>query len=441
MTLVALHDRAPSPPRRDDVHPWMARGVLGISVGCDVLHGEAAPRESLSEKMRARVAGRARRVDGWNPHQVGDELKELVARAVHFCEGAADEVHGSAYNTPMRALILVAAAIALQGSSPARTNSTLTAVPGIKVGHATLAERPTGCTVVLIEKGAAAGVDVRGAAPATRDTDLLNPTKMVQQIFGVALSGGSLYGLSTGDGVLRFLEQKNIGITYGNRHIPIVPGASIFDLGVGDASIRPTADCGYRAAEAATDAPVAEGSVGAGAGATLGKFGGMARAMKSGVGSAAITMPDGLIVAALVVANPLGDVVDPATGQVVAGVRSTDGRGFADARAIIRAGRPRGAGAENSTIGVVATNARLSKAQASYLAQLADDGYARTIYPIHTMADGDTVFAVATGDKSGDADLVTLGALAADVMAQAVIRAATQATSVAGVPALRDLKR
>jgi L-aminopeptidase/D-esterase-like protein len=193
-------------------------------------------------------------------------------------------------------------------------NPTLTAVPGIKVGHHTLTERPTGCTVVLIEAGATAGVDVRGAAPATRDTDLLGPTKMVQQIHGIALSGGSLFGLSSTDGVLRYLEEKNIGIVYGARHIPIVPAASVFDLGVGDGKVRPAADCGYRAATAARSSPVVEGSVGAGAGATLGKLQGLERAMKSGVGSAAIQMPDGLIVAALVVVNPLGDVIDPATG-------------------------------------------------------------------------------------------------------------------------------
>jgi len=241
--------------------------------------------------------------------------------------------------------------------------------------------------------------------------------------------------------VLRFLDEKNIGIVYGRRHIPIVPGASIFDLGIGDAAIRPTADCGYRAAQAATTEPVAEGSIGAGAGATLGKFGGMSRAMKSGVGSAAVTTADGFIVAALVVVNPLGDVVDPANGRIVAGVLTEDRRGFADARALIRAGRPRATGDDNSTIGVVATNARLTKAQASYLAQLADDGYARAVYPIHTLVDGDTVFAVATGSKDGDPDLVSLGALAADVMAQAIIRAATEATGTAGIPALRDLKR
>jgi L-aminopeptidase/D-esterase-like protein len=320
------------------------------------------------------------------------------------------------------------------------SNATLTAVPGIKVGHHTLTERPTGCTVVLAEAGAIAGVDVRGAAPATRDTDLLNPTKMVQQIHGIALSGGSLFGLSSADGVLRYLEEKSIGILYAGRHVPIVPGASIFDLRVGDATIRPTADCGYRAAQAAAATPVVEGSVGAGAGATLGKLRGFEHAMKSGVGSAAITMPDGLIVAALVVVNPLGDVIDPATGKVVAGVRTPDGTGFADARIIIRSGAPRPGPGDNSTIGVIATNARLTKAQASYLAQLTDDGYARAIWPIHTVVDGDTVFALATGSRPGETDLVTLGALAADVMATAVVRAATQATGLANLPAVRDLK-
>jgi L-aminopeptidase/D-esterase-like protein len=336
-------------------------------------------------------------------------------------------------------VMVLAVATTLRPATAADQNNTLTAVPGVKVGHHTLTERPTGCTVILVEAGATAGVDVRGAAPATRDTDLLNPTKMVQQIFGVALSGGSLFGLSSGDGALKFLEEKNIGIEYGRRRIPIVPGASIFDLGVGDAMIRPTADCGYRAAQAATASPVAEGSVGAGAGATLGKLGGMTRAMKSGVGSAAIAMPDGLIVAALVVANPLGDVIDPANGRIVAGVRNADGKGFADARTLIRTGvRQTRGDNNNSTIGVVATNARLTKAQANYLAQLADDGYARSIFPIHTIVDGDTIFALATGSKPGDVDLVTLGALASQVVADAVLRCATQATSAGGVPALRD---
>ena len=328
---------------------------------------------------------------------------------------------------------------ALRSNVAASGNATLTAVPGIKVGHHTLTGRPTGCTVVLVEAGVTAGVDVRGAAPATRDTDLLKPEKMVQQVYGIALSGGSLFGLASADGVLRFLEDKKVGIAYGGMRIPIVPGASIFDLGVGDGKIRPAADCGYRAAQAAGDAPVTDGSVGAGAGATLGKFAGMDRAMKSGVGSAAVTMPDGLIVAALVVANPLGDVIDPNTGKVIAGVRTADGRGLADARVLVRTGARRATG-DNSTIGVVATNARLTKAQATYLAQMTDDGYARAIWPIHTEVDGDTVFALATGGKPGAVDMISLGALAADVMASAVMRAAKQATGLPGFPAVRDLR-
>ncbi len=341
----------------------------------------------------------------------------------------------------MRMLAAGVAGAMLALPAPAPPNATLTAVPGVKVGHYTLSERPTGCTVVLLEAGATAGVDVRGAAPATRDTDLLRPEKMVQQIFGIALSGGSLFGLSSVDGVLRYLEEQRVGITFGGMHIPVVPGASIFDLGVGRASIRPTADCGYRAAQAATDAPVVEGSVGAGAGATLGKLGGMNRAMKSGVGSAAIVLPDGLIVAALVIANPLGDVIDPNTATVVAGVRTVDGRGLADARALVRAGGPRPAPGGNSTIGVVATNATLTKAQATYLAQTTDDGYARAIWPVHTQVDGDTIFAVATGSKPGDVDLTRLGAVAADVMATAVVRAATQARGLPNLPAVRDLPK
>jgi L-aminopeptidase/D-esterase-like protein len=338
----------------------------------------------------------------------------------------------------LTAALVVAAAMAGVHAQPHAENSTLTAVTGVKVGHHTLAERPTGCTVVLVEGGAVAGVDVRGAAPATRETDLLNPTKMIQRIYGIVLSGGSTFGLESAGGVLRFLEQRHVGVAFGGMRIPVVPGASIFDLAVGDGTIRPTADCGLRAAEAATTDPVAEGSIGAGAGATLGKYLGMSRAMKSGVGSTAATLADGTIVAALAVANPLGDIIDPDTGRVVAGVRNANDDGFADVRRLIRSGSARPNPGGNSTIGVVATTARLTKAQAAHLAQMADDGYARAIWPIHTIADGDTVFALATGTHSGEPDMLTLGALAADVMAKAVIRAATQATGLRGLPAVRD---
>jgi L-aminopeptidase/D-esterase-like protein len=223
--------------------------------------------------------------------------------------------------------------------------------------------------------------------------------------------------------------------------VPIVAGAILFDLGIGgNPKVRPTADCGYRAAAAATDRPVQEGSIGAGAGATIGKFGG-GRPMKAGVGSAAVTLPDGLIVAAIVAVNAIGDIIDPSTGSVVAGVRGADGR-LADARRLLRSGQAaaKPSAAENTTIGVVATNARLSKAEANRMALMADDGYARAIYPSHTAGDGDTIFALATGRWTGAANVTTIGALAADVMAQAIVRAATQATSVAGIPAARDLK-
>jgi L-aminopeptidase/D-esterase-like protein len=291
-----------------------------------------------------------------------------------------------------------------------------------------------------VERGATAGVAVRGLAPATSETDLLTPEKMVQAIYGIALSGGSTFGLETRGGVMKYLEERKIGIAFGGLRIPIVPAASIFDLPVGDGRIRPTADCGYRAAMAATANPVQEGSVGAGAGATLGKYLGMDRAMKSGVGTAAMTTADGTIVAALVIANPLGDVLDPSTGKIIAGVRKAQGGGFEDVRTVIRSGSPRRSGGGNSTIGVIATNATLTKAQATALAQWADDGYVRAIWPIHTMADGDAVFALATGTKQGEVDLLTLGALAADVMSTAVMRAATQATSLPNLPAVRDLR-
>ncbi len=332
------------------------------------------------------------------------------------------------------------AALSSQTTRPA--NVTITAVPGIKVGHYTLTERPTGCTVILAEAGATAGVDVRGTAPATIETDLLNPVGIVQQIHAVVLSGGSAFGLNSAAGVMRYLEEKQIGFAFGGVHVPTVPGAAVFDLNVGDPKIRPAADCGYRAAQAASTAPVAEGNVGAGAGATVGKTAGLSRGMKSGIGSAAITMPDGLIVAAIVAVNAAGDVIDPATGAVVAGVRTPDGAGLADARVLLRRGALGGAAAAgNSTIGVVATNAVLTKTQATRVAQMAHDGYARAIAPSHTPVDGDAIFAMATGAKTGDANAGLIGELAAEVMADAVVRAARQATGIPGWPAARDLRR
>ena len=323
--------------------------------------------------------------------------------------------------------------------APPRSNRGLTEVDSLKVGHHTLGERPTGCTVVLAERGAVAGVDVRGGAPGTRETDLLDPINTVQEVHAIVLSGGSAFGLETASGVMRYLEERGIGFDTTVAKVPIVPAAILFDLAVGDPRIRPTADCGYRAASAATDGPVVEGDVGAGAGATVGKARGPARAMKAGVGSAALRLPDGLVVAALVVVNAIGDVIDPATGRAIAGVRSADGRGLADVRTLLRAGelRPRGRPGENTTIGVVATNARLTKAQATKVAQMAHDGLARAIAPAHTPADGDTIFALATGASGGEADVFTVGALAAEVMADAIVRAALTSAGLPEYPAAR----
>ena len=330
---------------------------------------------------------------------------------------------------------------AATAAQTAASNSTLTAVPGIKVGHFTLTERPTGCTVILTEAGATAGVDVRGSAPATRETDLLSPVDIVQQIHAIVLSGGSAFGLDSATGVMKYLEEKGIGFPFGGAHVPTVPGASLSDLPVGDPKIRPTADCGYQAARAATDAAVIEGSVGAGAGATIGKMGGLNRAMKAGIGSAAIRMPDGLIVAALVAVNAAGDVIDPSTGKIVAGMRTEDGKGLADARILLRSGGPRrtGGAGENTTLGIIATNATLTKTQATRVAQMAHDGFARAINPSHTPNDGDVIFALATG-ATGAGDVGRIGELGAEMMADAIVRAARQATGVAGYPALRDLR-
>jgi L-aminopeptidase/D-esterase-like protein len=328
----------------------------------------------------------------------------------------------------------------------------LTAVEGIRVGHHTLSERPTGCTVILADgEGAVGGVSQRGGAPGTRETNLLDPLNLVDKANAIVLSGGSAYGLDAAQGVMKYLEERNIGYKTGSGVVPIVPAAILFDLGFGgNPKIRPTAECGYKAAAAASDGPVAEGNVGAGAGATVGKMGGVFEhagypagrrmPMKAGVGSAAIALPNGLVVGALVAVNAVGDIIDPDTGAVVAGARNPDGT-LADVRKLIRRGtvgsRPRAG--ENTTIGVVATNARLTKAEANRLALMADDGYARALNPSHTFGDGDTVFALATGRWTAEANLTVIGALAAEAMADAIVRAATQAESSNGLPSARDL--
>jgi L-aminopeptidase/D-esterase-like protein len=326
-------------------------------------------------------------------------------------------------------------------ASPPGAPRGLTEVAGVKVGHHTLRERPTGCTAILVEAGATAAVDVRGGAPGTRETDLLDPVNVVQQVHAIVLSGGSAFGLDAATGVVRYLEEKGVGFDVRVAKVPIVPAAILFDLGIGDAKIRPTAECGYAAAQSASSGPVAEGNVGVGAGATVGKMGAQNRSMKAGLGSAALTLPDGLVVAALVAVNAVGDVIDPATGRVIAGRRTEDGKRLADLRVLLRSGQvttsPRPA--ENTTIGVVATNATLTKTQALKVAQMAHDGFARAISPVHTPSDGDTIFALATGAWQGEANLAVIGALAAEVMADAIVRAAIEAEGLPGIPSARDL--
>ena len=319
----------------------------------------------------------------------------------------------------------------------------ITDVPGLKVGHYTLSERPTGCTVLICEAGATAGVDVRGSAPGTRETDLLSPINSVQQVQAILLSGGSAFGLDAASGVVRYLEERNLGYKIGNLGVvPIVPAAILMDLGVGNFKICPNADSGYKACVAASTGPVAEGNVGAGAGATIGKMFGPKFAMKSGLGTASIRIGDtGIVVGALVAVNAVGDVIHPETGKVVAGARSEDGKGFRDSMTAILNGHhvivQNGA---NTTIGVVATNAPFNKTQMTKIAQMAHDGYARSINPVHTMGDGDTIFSMSTGTANVKADVTAIGAIAATVMARAVVRAAMQATSLIelGLPAYRD---
>jgi L-aminopeptidase/D-esterase-like protein len=342
----------------------------------------------------------------------------------------------------MRALTIAALLTMFAASQGPPSSRGLTAVQGLKVGHHTLTERPTGCTVILAEQGATAGVDVRGSAPGTRETDLLAPTATVDVVHAIVLSGGSAFGLDAASGVVKHLEERGIGFKYGGAVVPIVPAAILFDLNVGDPKIRPGAECGVAAARSASDGPVAEGNVGAGAGATVGKMSGIARAMKGGLGTAAIARGDGLVVAAIVAVNARGDVIDPSTGRVVSGMRTEDGARLADVRVWLRSGAPQ-APAEplhNTTIGVVATNARLTKTQATKIAQMAQDGVARAIVPAHTPSDGDAVFALATGTYKGTPDVGLIGALAAEAMAEAIVRAARAATGLPGYPAARDLR-
>lgn len=323
-------------------------------------------------------------------------------------------------------------------AAPPPDSGCLTDVDGIKVGHYTETRRPTGCTVILTERGAVAGVDVRGSAPGTHETDLLSPLNTVEKIHAIVLTGGSAFGLETTAGVMQYLEEQRIGYETRVAKIPIVPAAVLFDLALGDARIRPDKRSGYLASKAAKARACEEGNVGAGAGATVGKLFGMDRAMKGGLGAASIQAGP-VTVAALVIVNAFGDVLDSANGAILAGARTPDGKALVNSIEQIRQGRypPPKAQGENTTIGVVATNAGLNKSQAAKMAQMAHDGLARSINPVHTPQDGDTLFAISTGGAA--ASLTLLGSLAADVVAQAVRRAILRAKGLPGLPSHLDL--
>jgi L-aminopeptidase/D-esterase-like protein len=329
-------------------------------------------------------------------------------------------------------------------ATPPPYPGSLTDVTGLEVGHDSDPRRPTGCSVVLARAGAVAGVDVRGAAPGTRETDLLQPGHLVQRVHAVLLSGGSAWGLDAASGVMRWLEENGIGLDTGHGLVPIVPAAVIFDLGVGDGRIRPDAQAGYRACQAASRSAPAQGNVGAGSGALVGKLMGPQRAMKGGVGTASVSA-GGCTVGALVVCNAVGDVLDPATGRLLAGARTADGRALQNTRDTLLQGHvpQHPLAGRNTTIGVIATDAVIDKAQAQRLAQVAHDGLARSINPVHTQLDGDTLFALGTGASGKPADMLLLATLAAEVTARAVVNAvhAARGLSVCAQhwPAMADL--
>jgi L-aminopeptidase/D-esterase-like protein len=332
-----------------------------------------------------------------------------------------------------------------------RLHDSITDIPGILVGHAQDLGAVTGCTVVLCPKGAVGGVDQRGGAPGTRETDALRPMHLVQKAHAVMLAGGSAFGLDAASGAMRYLEERKIGFPTGVVNVPIVASAILFDLAIGSSSVRPDAEMGYLACRLATADPPAEGNVGAGTGCTVGKIFGPAGAMKSGIGTASMDCGGGVLVGAIVAVNAFGDVVDPAGGAILAGARPlrkgplrVGGKGpFADTLSVMRSlpGRMvlRLATGGNTVIGVVATNARLTKEQAGKMAQMAQDGLARAIRPAHTMLDGDTIFSLATGARPADISLV--GAYAAEVFARAIVKAALAAIAAGGLPAAVDLRR
>ena len=321
-----------------------------------------------------------------------------------------------------------------------RRATSITDIPGIQVGHYTDAAAATGCTVVLCEDGAVGGVDVRGSAPGTRETDLLRPTALVQEVHAVLLSGGSTFGLAAATGVVNYLEAKGVGIQFGGATIPIVPAAILFDLGLVQGDIRPTAPDGEAACRNASHTPPAQGSVGAGTGATVGKALGIHRAMKGGIGTASVSLDDGLKVGAIVAVNAIGGVYEAATGRIIAGPRSEDGSVILDAMQVaLSPATDTPQPASNTTIGVVATNAALDKPQANKLASAAQDGIALAVRPAHLMGDGDTMFALATGNTDAPFNMNRLLAAAVQSVSDAIVNAITHAHSLGGIPSAKDM--
>jgi len=311
----------------------------------------------------------------------------------------------------------------------------LTDVIGLRVGHVSDFDAITGCTAILCEQGAVAGVDIRGSASGTEETPTLDPGHVTTRIHGILLAGGSAFGLEAASGVRRYLEHRGVGFDTGAAKVPIVPAAILYDLGIGKPGVRPNLAMGEAAAAAATTDAVKEGCVGAGTGATVGKVLGMTCAMKSGIGSFTVSLPGGVVVAALVAVNAFGDVRDPGTGKIVAGARKdARSREFIDTSAHLKQVAARGWAGRNTTLGVIATNAILNKVEANKLAQFASLGMARTIYPVNTMFDGDTVFALSLGDRH--ADLNSLGVAAAEALAESVLRAVRFAHTLGGIPGL-----
>ncbi|MEH7354829.1 P1 family peptidase [Neobacillus drentensis] len=314
----------------------------------------------------------------------------------------------------------------------------ITDVPGVKVGNKEDQQALTGCTAILFESGAVAGVDVRGSAPGTRETDLLNPVNLVDKVHAICLSGGSAFGLDAASGIMQFLEEEDIGLDVGVAKVPIVPAAVLFDLPFGNPKVRPDKQMGYKAAKAAKTEKFSTGNYGAGCGATAGKLAGLGFCMKGGLGSASLRLENGVVIGAIVAVNPAGDVREPSTGEILAGPYK-EGIILDSMKLLEQNYRPAIPAGSNTTIGVVAVNADLTKVEATKVAQMAQDGYARTIFPSHTMFDGDTIFAVATGGEKVPVDVI--GGLAAKVMERAVINAVKSADSVGGIIAHKDLPK